>query len=247
MDSESKESIDSSPRIEDFSTNRIEISRKGSMLVNVKVVAVDRWENMLSATQKDYRERGIVISRKGNRLFTSKVAVGNDIEPGDTNIGERTFPIPFLPHGIRSLDPTMKDIVVVHTHPMLSELDHLRTSIISDLDIHSFVASDYKSLVMIDRGGAHLLVRNSFSPDEEERLLRRKIVKETTKKIKEQEGGTLEVMQSLDLELRNYGLRYFFTPFTEPDSSGKFIEFHLPQNVERKDATSFSIKTNARA
>ncbi len=231
MEREGKEAALAPPRIEDFSTKRIEIFGKGSLLVDKEVVAADKWPGMVAATQLDFRERGIVVSRRSNgKLMTSKVFEGLGERFDYDNRARKipsSFSLPLLPHGARSLLPKIKDIVVVHSHPMPPEVDHLQTTAISDVDIHSFINADYNALVMVDRGGAHLLVRvghllGDILPAE------RNIVEETIEAVSQERGGARDVIKSLATQLPSYGLGYFYTPTLSPDPKEGYVKFYNP-------------------
>ena len=120
--------------------------------------------------------------------------------------------MPMFPFGImKGLSTRVREDVVIHTHPMPPEVAHVKTSIISDKDIRAFVGSKYSGMVMLDRGGAHLLARtrqihsyyNAPAPD---------LVSRTMREVIAESGGSMDVMAETARQLGQYGLGYYYTP-----------------------------------
>lgn len=207
-----------------------------TILVAADVLATDSWHELVSATQVDYRERGLVVGRHigKNKLIRSKVIEGYGREqtdiPGEDL--EAAFPVPMLPFGVKSLSPRIKQDVVIHTHPMPPEVDHVRTSIISDKDIHAFTNSRYNAMVMLDRGGAHLVARTrqsdlySGKPQED-------LVSSTMRGVIAESGGSMDIMIKLASRLGQYGLGYFYTP--ELAQPGETVELQNLRVVQNSD------------
>lgn len=234
MDSEGKESPGYSSKIEDLSTHHIEAHGSGSIFIKTEAIAASLWQQMIEATQQDYKERGVVVSKSGKKFYTSRVFEGTgeqiDYKNSDKISATSSFNPPLLPQGIRSLIPGMKDIVVVHTHPMPPKLDHLSTTPLSDIDIHAFVNAQHNGLVMIDRGGAHLLVRTRTSYNDSD-LLKKNIVDEAVEVVKRNDGVVLDVIKATSQQLANYGLGYFYTQTLLPNIKG-FVEFNNPRSLK---------------
>lgn len=221
-----------SHKIVDLSKKYVEVLDRTVLRVDSGIIAADKWQDMVVLTQQDGKERGVVVSKRNNKLSVSNIFEGTG-EESDVNSPDRksaaSFTPPFLPHGVRSLFPGTRDIVVVHSHYMALESNHLRTTAFSDRDIHCFITSELNGLVMVDRGGVHLLINTGRSFRQEE-LMRKDIVKESVSKIKQRDGEVLDVIKDVANQLANYGLGYFYTPELTPDSRG-YVEFHDPNNL----------------
>lgn len=221
------------PKIENFSKKHVERPITGPILVDVRGIAADKWPEMQNRAQKSHREQGVVVSRLGTILYTSKIFEGygerNDYDNPHRKI-PASFTPPLFPHGLISLHPGMENIVLVHVHPIPPELDHLITAPLSDTDIHTFVKHNYKGLVSLDRGGVHLLVRTRHSYNESD-LLTKNIVDETITEVRAKNGTTLDVIKLVDHKLSQYGLGYFYTSNLVQNPKG-YVEFFDPKNVQ---------------
>lgn len=206
-----------------------EIMNKFSMSIQVAadVLATDTWAELVNATQTDYREHGLVIGRNAgnNKLVRSKIleGYGREMLQESEQVLEAAFPVPMFPFGIiKGMSPRIKEDVALHTHPMPPEVDHVRTSIISDKDLQVFTGSKYNAMVMLDRGGAHLLARTrptySYASAPEPNL-----VSSTMREVIAESGGSMDVMARLAHRLGQYGLGYFYTP--ELTQAGDSVEF----------------------
>ena len=198
-----------------------------SILLSAETLAADTWDELVSATQTDYLERGLIVGRYTgkNTLIRSKIIKGYGQEAGEHpgEVLEAAFPIPMFPFGIlKGMLLRIKEEVVIHTHPMPPDVDHVRTSVISDKDIRSFTTSRYAGLVMLDKGGAHLLTRtrpqyldwDTPAPD---------IVSSTMRRVIAEAGGSTDVMTGVAEKLARYGLSYYYTP--ELMQTGRGVEF----------------------
>ncbi len=196
-----------------------------SILVAADVLATDQWQKLVNLTQADLLERGLVVGRHSSthQLVSSKTIKGYG--QAQTNSYDRAteaaLAVPILPFGIRSISPRIKASVAIHTHPMPPEVDHIQTSIISDKDIATFSRSRYKAMVMLDRGGAHLVARTCSgelygsmpAPD---------LVSTTMREVIAESGISMDVMARLARRLGQYGLAYFYTP--ELRQNGETVE-----------------------
>ena len=178
--------------------------------IEADIIAVDRWQEMLDSTQNDGLERGLVVSWNGKRLFTSGIAVG---EKG-------SFAPPTLPHGLRSLVPSTREIVYVHTHVMPPELDHVQTTPVSDLDINCFANISYNAMVMIDRGGVHMLTRKPYTINKKGQSTN--FASDTLKKAKANGNTVVDVLKDIARSLEPLGIKYYYSPSLVP-FSGNFI------------------------
>lgn len=225
------EQIGGFPKIESFKSPYVE-TRGRTIVVDAEAVAFPFWQQMIDETQRDKKERGMVVSKIGNELLTSKIFIGQgERRDYDGNIVSASFSLPFFLHGFQSLDPRIKDLVVIHTHPMLPDLDHLATTVFSDGDIRNFIKHTYNGLVSLDRGGAHLLVRTASRFDDKE-LFEKSIVKEIMNNVIEKGGKVIDVIKQPSQELPKYGLGYYFVPWDLiPKQGSKHVQFYDPKNL----------------
>ena len=208
-----------------------EISNKysSSILVAADVLATDIWQDLVEATQSDGIERGLAIARhtRTGKLTRSREYrwhyefddEGEEPEAIDNSCQMMLFPLGV----VRSvLSPRLREDVYIHTHPIPPALDHLRTNPISDADLRAFFPSRYQAMVMLDRGGAHLVARTRQSdlygstpePD---------LGSSTMREVIAESGGSMDVMNRLASRLGQYGLAYFYTP--ELTQAGETVEF----------------------
>lgn len=184
--------------------------------ISSDVLASDLWGNILDQTQKDQRERGIVVSWDGN---------GNQRIVSNIFLGERgTITFPPFPHGlIKAFMPKIKELAWVHSH-FLPE-NHLRTGTLSQKDIDTFCNSDSKVSIAIDRGGAHLLIKADQEPNIHPNKPRPDIISSALKKIKEQKGELEEFIKEIARGTQESGMIYYYAPSKTIDPSSKEITF----------------------
>jgi hypothetical protein len=196
-----------------------------SILVDADVVAARSWLSLVEATQADFCERGVVVAKKSGKFITSKVFEGwiAEVDENQNETDPGAFRPPLLPFGLRSLSPALKEQVLVHTHPITPELEHLKTTVLTDKDVHILASHCYNGLVMLDRGGAHLLARSRGEDWGYDSLLNTEIVNDALKQVKAQSGGSMDVIALLAQQLHNHGLSYFHTP--DLSQEGQSVEF----------------------
>lgn len=201
----------------------------GSLRVDARSVGASSWRSLIDQTQGDGIERGFVVSTKKNEFLTSKIYKGSGTEEIFDGLEMRTrggsFTPPILPHGIRSLNPSTKDIAVVHSHAMPPPSDHLLTTIFSDADISNFIPSKYHALCAVDRGGAHLLVRTQKQLYD--KTLDAHLVKDLIAETVKENGGIKDVISKVSNRLQQFKLAYLYTSQLEADLDGA-ITFQEP-------------------
>lgn len=197
---------------EQFQTiQRINLAEKGPFHLESRIelpggqLGVNSWPEMIEQTQAEDRERGVVVSSFFGKFRTSPIFKGD--EPSITS--------PVLPHGVSSLWPFAKYITHVHSHPMPEALSHLQTTIVSDTDIRNFRNSSVKAMIIIDRGGAHLLLHDYFA-DFEKELPQFNLSHSALNKIKDKGNTVMDAMKELARILNPYGIRYYYSPTLEP-------------------------------
>lgn len=193
-------------------------------------LGVDIWQQLVDKTQSDHLEHAAAIGRRKNGtyvIFEGYADPGLD-DPG--LVSGASLAVPSSPFGIiKGFAQRIKKETLVHTHPMGTELDHVRTSVISDEDIHQFIHSDYKVLVMLDRGGAHLLARTNavrfsgvFPPPD--------LVDTAIHETLEDGGGSMDLLALVGARLSSFGLGYYYTP--DLPQQGDTVEFQNLRVVE---------------
>jgi hypothetical protein len=221
--------ISTKPQIvEDLSSPYIEIKGKESVFFDANILGVDKWPQMLKETE-DGRERLMVVSKRNGKNYFSDIYSGLSEKQNKGNNAE--VYIPLFPQGLKSLLPGMEDVLTVHTHHMV-KLDEVQTTIISDADITNFVNCKDYALVMIDRGGAHILVRTEKTYNSRE-LIDKEIVDRIQHEIAEKNRNILDVIKLVSKELSHYGIGYLYTPNLTPDPKG-YVEFFDPNKVPEK-------------
>jgi hypothetical protein len=216
------------PQTESLRNSYIENPWAPTMFVNADSVAAGKWPEMLAETQKDLRERGVVVSRSGDKIITSKIFTG--VAEGEISERHRAhITMPILSQGLRSLLPKTKDITFVHTHSMPPQLNHLQTTIVSDADILSFIRSELNGLVVVDRGGAHLLVRTRETYGQKPSWRENTVNEIIAKSIKAQ-GSVMNAMTAVANELQKSGLGYYFSPTSQSTSSNEILFHNLLQS-----------------
>jgi len=178
--------------------------------VDAELVAGQEWHEMLDLTQKDELERGVVVSWNGKSISTSKIITGS----------KDSFSPPFLPHGFRSLLPATRNLVYIHTHFMPPKLDHVKTTAVSDKDINSFINLSCKAMLMIDRGGVHMLTRkiNDFTIDKSEVPI--KVVDEALGKAKSGGNTSIDLVREIATSLAPLGVKYYYSQSLIPSTEG---------------------------
>lgn len=206
-------------------TNNSDVISKGSLRqheewgvgnkinVDAELIASQKWHEMVDLTQKDELERGIVVSWNGKKISTSKVILGS----------KGSFSPPLLPHGLRSLLPTTHDLVYIHTHYMPQEINHVKTTTVSDKDINSFINLPCKAMVMIDKGGVHMLTRKpyNFNASESEEPIN--IVDEAIKKAKSGGNTAMDVIREVAISLEPLGIKYYYSESLITTSEGTVV------------------------
>lgn len=193
------------------------------ILVPGQKIGFLKWPEMIRLTQEDKKERGIVVSQRGKKILVSDIYEGKE--------GEITTPD--LPHGRSSFFPGNR-VADIHTHYMGKDYKP-PTTCVSDKDLKAFSTSEDPAVVVIDLGGAHLIV--DIGKTDSRQILPKKIVTAIYNSVADRDGLMIEVQQTLAKQLPEYGLAYYFSPsriddtgkviMPQPDSAG-YIKFTKP-------------------
>lgn len=214
-------------KIENFSSPHIEMQGRESVFIDSKILGTEKWGQIIQETKIDSKERGMMVSIRGEKTYISDIFTGlSEKQDGGNNAEIFT---PLFPHGLKSLLPGMKDVLFVHSHPMPKELDHIQTTIFSDADIANFINCEDRASVMIDRGGAHILVRTGETYNSRE-LVNKRIVENTQEETVRKEGKIIDTIKAVSKELSQYGIGYLYTPNLTPDPKG-YVEFFDPNKI----------------
>lgn len=177
-------------------------------------VGAQRWQEMLTATQEDGKERGLIVYRSllsHNKFSTSKISVGTAVENRSAHVTPQ-----FEDIGVKGLISPV--VAKIHTHPRTPEIQHLKTTIPVDGDIQLFSNDGYSAMVVLDDGGAHLLIRTgeSIMPEPPPGDLISRAINEVAAK-----GGVVaDVQKRMNAILSPYGISYFYTETPAPAEDG---------------------------
>ncbi len=178
-------------------------------------IGASKWQEMLESSQSDGLERGLLVFKN---LF------GNKFESGNIFQGNKR-------HVSTSLDeqgPKSKFAsvaVTVHTHPTNAENEHLITMPPGDGDIQILFNTNFGagSMVILDKSGAHLLIRTSElrgDPPPSD------LIKKLADEIQAENGTTLDVQRKMNGRLSEFGVSYYFTDNLLPTNG--MITFKRP-------------------
>ncbi|HLC87684.1 MAG TPA: hypothetical protein VJG66_01350 [Patescibacteria group bacterium] len=191
------------------------------------------WKEIVDKTDKTGAEYGSISSFHKGKVYHGGVSKGHAERPdheGPPGSKERAGWGPSLfPHGLSSWRYIngMEDILMIHGHPMPSEVDHIKTTHHSITDVKYFFDSNLWASIVLDRGGAHLLRR--YSQRFKETIDAKKLVGQSY----EGKERVIEVISALGEKMEPYGIQYFYTPeinFTE----GGIVVFTDARFLERK-------------
>lgn len=185
-------------------------------------VAYSKWKPILSSSS-DGKERSLTtFYNKLTRKFTnSDVQTGTESQSNKgVRISREEDQEIFLGSGGLFREP----VVIIHDH-MLAP--HLATDIPSDYDVFFFLrAESLSASVIVDRNGAHLLVRtrermrNEPLPPED--LIERAVIE-----AKSKDQTSTDVQKRIDSLIFPYGLRYLYHPGLEANEDGT-VTFRKP-------------------
>lgn len=214
MDNGEQEKFLPSPLV-DFSNRYIENAKgKDILQADPNVVGVADWNKLIVMTQNEQGEYGLVVSKRGTKLFQSKIFKSQ--ERNDR------ISIPLLAQGMKGFLPGTHDITFLHTHSIPEESDRIQTVMISDEDIQGFLNSKFNALLTLDRGGAHLLIRSAYFQKD----VPANLASERLKEQEEKKGYMMDAMKNLAQDLKQYDLAYFFCPVYELPKQGQAPFFH---------------------
>lgn len=217
----SAEYVQNQPQVLDLRIEQRGFSLGNSIHVPSEMLGTNLWEEMIQKTQATGREFGTVVSAHDTNIHTSKIfeGLGESYDYDGNGKNSPSFSPPFLPHGLRSLHPRMKDLVLVHTHPIPNDVAHLPTTAMSATDIIAYANSTYNALVMIDKGGVHILTgRDPYREIGEADAHR---IEAGALRVSEKNTNTIaEVRKEIAKKLVPFGIRYYFSPDKTPTTDG---------------------------
>lgn len=163
------------------------------------------WEEMVNKTQTDGRERGVMVGDFFGKLITSDIFSGtSEKESPNASITPH-----FNVFGWKYL--AARKAVFIHSHPKPDELSHLQTTMFSNGDFRSFFNSTLKSLVMVDPGGVHVLLRDDNSLIQIE-TPKEDFVGEAMKYAEDRNGLVVEAMKKMGNMFARHNFYYYYSP-----------------------------------
>jgi hypothetical protein len=184
--------------------------------VDAKLIAAEKWQEMIGLTQNDGLERGVNVSLIGRKILTTKIK---------ESLKKDRYDSPLLSHGLLSLLPTANDLANIHTHYISQENSHMLTTVISDDDINSFGCNaSVKALIAIDRGGVHMLVREPHIYRSNKSWEEIKVVENALEKTKLGGNTRTEFIKEVAKSLRPFGIKYYYSQSLISSPEG-FITF----------------------
>ncbi|GIW61747.1 MAG: hypothetical protein KatS3mg089_0599 [Patescibacteria group bacterium] len=179
---------------------------------------------MLQQTHTSGREHGLMVSYDGQKLLTSRIFAGLGEQHcyGNNTKHPPSFRLPFLPHGFKSLDPRIRNLALIHTHPTSDDINHLPTTVISEADILAYAQNSYNALVMIDKGGVHMLTGKDPLQIIDARIAH-KIVEDAFKIVRSNSNTVVQLREVIAKSLKHFGIRYYFSADKTPTEDGYLI------------------------
>lgn len=209
------------PKSPEITSNKPSTILKGNIIesaqytheieVNADNVGANYWTELLNSSEADGHERNLLIFKNplSNKFTPGKIITGSNTHTS-TSLNE---------HGIKTF--LSQVAVSIHTHPTSDENKHLQTLPPGDNDLQIIEKGNFGagSMIVIDRSGAHLLIRTAVNKSES---LPSDIIKKLAEEVKSQNGTTLDVQKKLNQKLNPYSYSYFFTNNITP-VDGKVI------------------------
>ena len=185
-------------------------------------VAVGKWKSMINLSN-DGKERSLItFYNRITRKFTD-----GDIQTGTESKSNQGRKITreedeeiYLGHNGLFREP----VVVTHDHILAP---HLATDIPSDYDVLFFLrAENLSASIILDRNGAHFLVRTRKKAEHEplppDDLIERAVIEAGSK-----DQTSTDVRKRIDSLISPYGLRYLYHPGLDADEDGT-VTFRKP-------------------
>jgi hypothetical protein len=185
-------------------------------------VAQSKWALMLDASS-DGAERSLTTFY--NRL-TKKFTNGPMHKGTKTtsNLGEKVKRNEDQEIFLESSGLFREPVVVTHDH---LTPPHLATDIPSDYDVFFFLMAETLSAsIMVDRNGAHLIIRTRKRM-ESEALPPQDLIEKAVKEAKEKDQTSTDVQKRIDSLISPYGLRYLYHPGLDTNEDGT-VTFKKP-------------------
>lgn len=189
-------------------------------------VGANLWLQLVEDTQRDLRERytSVIRYRRNNRLEATPVIIG---EPAKNDKD--------IPHVLPEPQPFLKGLLTkkvsdTHSHPLdpsIPEIARLKTTFPSTADIIPLTIPNWKGCrIIVDRGGAHLLIKTGESihrhepppPD---------LIEKVLKEVGDRHGTVSEIQKRINGLLYEYGISYFYRESLTPDEDGT-VTFKKP-------------------
>lgn len=207
--------------------NIIEVPGLGNEIsVRGENVGIQVWSQIVANSQSDQRQRYFnVFYNKRSKNFESRQIIVGTAAIGTWDHPE--IPLSYLDilGGIRGV--LFETVAHIHTHPMPKELDHLRTHIPSTADVTPLTNPSWRgSMIVLDQGGAHLLIRTGESvyrdnPPPQD------LIEKVLKEIGDKKGTVADIQRKINGLISEYGISYYFKNGLEPNEDGT-VTFKKP-------------------
>lgn len=188
---------------------KVDLTKKESFFLGPEIsipgeqLGADKWSELLDRTNQTGKEYGFCVWERGKKISIDKITEGLEGEwYPDLNILARLF---------------KTNISIVHSHPKPAALDHVETTLVSMGDINSFINSSSKSLVMLDKGGVHLLIRQGLIFRDESTDVREEF-KDVFRGFSNKTSA--DVRKETAKILSRWGIKYFFSNTLTPSADG---------------------------
>lgn len=204
--------------------NIIETSgHRPEITVRAEEVGANLWQQLVTDTQQDQRERhiSVVRNKRTSILETTPIVIGeparNSSEAPTVTLAPQSF--------LKGL--FTETVSHIHSHPLAPELDHLKNSIPSTSDVVPLTIPSWKgSMVIVDRGGAHLLLRTA-EPMHRDKPLPTDLIEKVLKEIGDVGGTTADIQKRINGLLYEFGISYYYREGLNTDEDGT-VTFRRP-------------------
>lgn len=185
-------------------------------------VAQSKWASILEASSDGAERSFTTFYNKLSKKFTDgAIRVGTKTT---SNQGDRISRNEDQEIFLESSGLFREPVVITHDH---LTPPHLATDIPSDYDILFFLrAESLSASVIVDRNGAHLLVRTRKRM-EDEALPPKDLIEKAVIEAKEKDQTSTNVQKRIDSLISPYGLRYLYHPGLEANEDGT-VTFKKP-------------------
>ncbi len=197
-------------------------------------LATEHWVDLVDATENNGRVHGYVVGidkEDGVPVLSARQqAEAGIVDEDGKEVEPASLRVPRFPFGLlRSRQ--IKKAALVYTHRVPNSEDYPPTTTFSDEDISQFFGSDYAAMLMLDKGGAHLIAKKERFARDAWGMPHPKLVETTADDVLEGSRSMRDVLNRVAYQLSVHGVGYYYTPdLLQPNDS---VEF---QNLRHAEA-----------